>query len=227
MKKIKLITILLIIVTTLLMLTTISNAALQANGGIATTQTVDNWMINVRKMESLGGTLGLTETINSNLTSSSGSNNLDIHMEKNTEYGAIAILSASSYGNPNVITDGGTTTGNETGIIINLNKEWVAAGTNRSTATIFQNAESRYKDVYIDTDSYINKKGDAIEETKGWHNSSYTDLFGSYAVYNSLILRAIRGGIFSYDAYGRDDRYDSYYTKAWASRAIMICGEGI
>ena len=50
--------------------------------------------------------------------------NLDIHMEKNTEYGAMAILSASAYGNQNVIGDGETTTGNKSGVYMKLNKEW-------------------------------------------------------------------------------------------------------
>ena len=49
-------------------------------------------------------------------------------MEKNTEYGAMAILSASSYGNQSKIESGGTTTGNKSGVYINLNKEWVSAG---------------------------------------------------------------------------------------------------
>ena len=78
-------------------------------------------MINVRKMEELGGTMGLSETLNDNLTSSSTSNNIDVHMEKNTEYGALAILSASSYGNPNKVEDGNTTTGNVTGVVMKIN----------------------------------------------------------------------------------------------------------
>ena len=101
MNKTKILIVVLISIMALSILTPTSNAALQSNGATATTQIISDWMMNVRGMESIGGALGLAETINSDLTSSSGSNNLDIHMEKNIEYGAIAILSASSYGNPN------------------------------------------------------------------------------------------------------------------------------
>ena len=104
-----------------------SKAVLQSNGNDGATYNLSDWMLNVRKMEELGGAMGLSETLNSNLTSSSDSNNIDVHMEKNTEYGALAILSASSYGNPNKINDGETTTGNATGVVMKLNNEWVAA----------------------------------------------------------------------------------------------------
>lgn len=103
-----------------------SNAALQSNGGTPATKLVDSWALQVRQMQELGGTLGRTDTINT-IGLTSNATDLDIHMEKNTEYGAMVILSASAYGNPNKIEDGGTTTGNSTGIIMNLNTERVAA----------------------------------------------------------------------------------------------------
>lgn len=78
--------------------------------------------MNVRKMEELGGAMGLTETLNDNLTSTT-SNNIDVHIERNTEYGAMAILSVSNYGNPSKIKNGETTTGNKSGIVINFNNE--------------------------------------------------------------------------------------------------------
>ena len=52
-----------------------------------------------RTMEQAGGSMGLAETLNADLTSKE-SNNMDVHMMRSTEYGAIAILSASGYGNP-------------------------------------------------------------------------------------------------------------------------------
>ena len=127
--------------------TTSSKAVLQSNGNTGATYNLSDWMINVRKMEELGGTMGLSETLNDNLTSSSTSNNIDIHMQKNTEYGALAILSASSYGNPNKVNDGETTTGNATGVVMKLNSEWVAAGTVYE-ATNYANAVGRYKNIY-------------------------------------------------------------------------------
>lgn len=141
-----------------------SNAALQANGKSVKKAIVANWIKNVRQMEAVGGTLGLTDTINTtDLTSSATtSNNLDIHMELNTEYGAMAILSASSYGNQSKINDGETTTGNKSGVYININKELVAS--QASTG----NYNPKYVNIY--TTKYAAKIGDAIEETKGWYN---------------------------------------------------------
>ena len=121
--------ILLIMVVSIIILPkNISNAVLQANGNEGATYSLTEYMKNVRKMEELGGSMGLSESINDDLTTNGDSNNIDVHMQKNTEYGALAILSASSYGNPNKIEDGDTTTGNVTGAVMKLNSEWVAAG---------------------------------------------------------------------------------------------------
>lgn len=142
-------------------------AALQANGGEPGRYTVDYWLKEVRKMQGIGGALGLTDTIDeTNLTSTN--TNLDIHMQKNTEYGGLAILSASAYGNPEKIEDGGTTTGNKTGVVMKINKEWTAASLNGRFGTVMQNASGRYKNVY--TGTY--KVGDAIETMGAWHESN-------------------------------------------------------
>ena len=220
MKKTKILTALLIMITALLILMPTSKAALQSNGGTIATYNLKTWITNIRKMESLGGTLGLTETINADLTSGSGSNNLDIHMQKNTEYGAIAILSASSYGNPNVIASGETTTGNETGIVININKEWVAADI-KDNNYHFPDLNVKYRDLY--EVAYRAKSGDAISETARWHGGS-ANWSGTYW---GSILRAQSGSIFSYYFTARGSNYLDYIENAHASRAIMICGEGI
>ena len=52
-----------------------SYAALQSNGTPGTQQILNNWIVNVRKMESLGGGMGLMENINANLTPNTPSNN--------------------------------------------------------------------------------------------------------------------------------------------------------
>ena len=115
--------IIVLVVAMLLLGANSSHAVLQANGGTKAKYSFAEFILKIRQMESLGGTLGLTETINTTtLLPTSESNNLDIHMEKNTEYGAIAILSVSSYGNPNKINDGQTSTGNKTGIVFNGNR---------------------------------------------------------------------------------------------------------
>lgn len=164
--------ILIILSTLLLAVVFINNksyAVLQSNGGTVATKDIGTWMTQIRNMEAIGGSLGLEETVNGNLLTNGNKNNLDCHMEKNTEYGAMAILSASSYGNPEKIQNGGTTTGNNSGVVININKEWVAAGT-ISSCSQYANASPRYKNVY--TNSYVAKKGDAVTETNGWHGST-------------------------------------------------------
>ena len=158
-------------------------AALQANPNthVKKTDAPTNWMSNIRKMEETNGSMGLSESLNSDLTSKE-SNNIDVHMQKNTEYGALAILSASSYGNPNKVNDGETTTGNATGVVMKLNSEWVAVG-NLTKATNYYNSALRYKNVYkesIDSGNslkYIKMIGDAITETQNWYGGSATFMY--------------------------------------------------
>ena len=213
-------TILLIILAYFLIMPNTAKAALQSNGGTPATKNVDDWMLQIRQMQSAGGTLGLTDTINeTGLTSTN--TNLDIHMEKNTEYGAMAILSASSYGKPDKVNSGETTTGNKTGVVINLNKEWVAAGT-ISASTTYKNAVGRYKNAY--TTSYVAKAGDAINETEGWHGSGEATWVGDNGFVG--ILRSYSGSLFSY--YGWWNAIsDAFYSKPWASRACIVVGSGV
>lgn len=205
-------------VVTLLRMPNISNAALQSNGGTPTTKNLENWMLQIRQMQELGGTLGRTDTINTtDLTSEA--TDLDIHMEKNTEYGAMAILSASAYGNPNKINDGETTTGNSTGIVVNFNNEWTAA----TVYVIFSGYSSRYIDIY--NGSYSAKIGDAIGETSGWHGGSKT--WGSINAACGIVRN--NGGIFGYIA-----QYDTLWWKKFSapgnkyySRAAIVVGDDL
>lgn len=189
----------------------ISNAALQSNGGTPATKSLSDWMLQIRQMQELGGTLGRKDTVStSHLTSNA--TDLDIHMEKNTEYGAMAILSASAYGNPNPIGDGETTTGNKTGVVISYNNEWTAAQYTDKLGT------TNYSDRYI---NYYNiseniKLGDATVETQGWHGTSYFYSYGQSdpayqgnkhgTFYPGGVVRNLLSGIFSYD---NNYRYDS------------------
>lgn len=150
-------------------------AALQSNGGTPLKANLNDWIYYTRKMQEAGGTLGLTDTINEDLTSNN--KNLDIHMQKNTEYGAITILSASAYGNPNKIEDGGTTTGNATGIQIRLNGEWTASSTIDTVVKAMKVGKPRYWNNYGTGNGSNSKKGDAMAETNGWHGSSGNSWF--------------------------------------------------
>lgn len=227
----------LVIIGVLALLSIIGNsiqvqAVLQSNGGTPATKKIDDWILNIRKMESTGGTLGLNETINTTgLLATTDSNGLDCHMEKNTEYGAMVLLSASSYGNPNIIKSGDTTTGNVTGVVMNINKEWVAASAipNLTRTTYYKNANSRYvNNDYGETEGGKYHKGDAMQQG-GWHSDSpVTTWFYSNGGYSGL-LRAYSGSVFSYygDGYVNDSDRAANYTRPWASRAVIVIGEGL
>ena len=213
-----------IFVLTLIYGTTLSKAALQANGNTATTQTIDNWVLNIRNMEATGGTLGLSETINgTTLLSATASNNLDIHMEKNTEYGAVAILSASSYGNQSKIEDNQTTTGNKSGIYMRIGEgvaDIVSAG-QVTCATRYVGMNARYKDNY--TTSYVAKAGDAITETAGWGSGAQTWLNNYYV--SSVLRRGFSGSVFGYYGYNDYGGNNANYGVAYPSRACVVVGE--
>lgn len=209
-----------------LMLPNKASAALQSNGGTSATKDLSTWMLQIRQMQELGGTLGRTDTINTTNLASNATD-LDIHMEKNTEYGAMAILSASAYGNPNKINSGETTTGNSTGIVINLNKEWVVAG-ELTDVSIFTNAKPRYKNNYL-ASGYIAKIGDAMKETEGWHGASKDNkwLYYYQKSSNAGILRAYKDSLFSYYCIADTFGEDANSNKPWSSRACIVVGTGL
>ena len=235
MKKTKEMLVLMLFTIILLTIPTLSQAALQANGSGSSTKSVDGWMSSIRQMESQGGTLGLTGSASLNQQPGedgklADSNNLDIHMQKNTEYGAMAILSASSYGKStpvHVTTDGSlsTTTGNKSGVYMSLNKEWVAAG-QISYSTTYKNANLKYRNPY--TTARKSLPGDATFECQGWHNTGTnvsSDWFNRYDC--SAVLRANSGSIFSFHAFegtNWDNGDIAYYGKKWASRAVVVLG---
>lgn len=149
-----------------------SQAALQSNGGAVAKYTMEQWITGIRQMQAIGGSLGLTDTISGgNLKSNN--NDLDIHMEKNTEYGAMVILSASSYGNPSNIGNGGTTTGNKTGAVMNIAGEWVAAGSPSFLRPTITSASPRYWNSYGNT--YAEKSRRCYCRSIIWSRSEVVD----------------------------------------------------
>lgn len=170
-------------------------------------------------------------------------------MQKNTEYGGLVILSASSYGNPEKIENGQTTTGNASGVVMNINGEWTSAGT-LSWVGVYNNAQKRYKNIY--NENYVAKKGDAIMETNGWHGSIENTWLKRVNVWNGYdgvgvctvndyagIVRAYNGSVFSYYGYAADisyggtgkgwyvsKQYPAYYEQKHPARASIVVGEG-
>ena len=195
-------------------------ASLQANPNTQYTKSdaLTSWMVNIRNMEKSGEAMGLSETFNSDYTSTS-SNGIDVHMMKSTEYGAIAILSASGYGNPKKLQESTieTTTGNKTGVYFSGVSywEWVAGG---GAGNPVSGMNARYYDKYGDA-----KAGDALGSYNsanpgcaGWHSASYANwVNGSYP----YLLRGY-GGLFSFGNVG----YADYSSLA---RGVAVCGAGL
>ena len=164
--------------------------------------------------------MGLSETLNSDYTSTS-SNGIDVHMMKSTEYGAIAILSASGYGNQQTLQNSTekTTTGNKTGVYFSgANWEWVAGG---SKGNPVSGMNARYYDEY-GADISTAKVGDALGTSSttnpgcaGWHSAS-----DSAWAEDSIFGRG-GGGLFSFDYYYNYSRYSHF------SRGVAVCGAGL
>lgn len=176
----------------------------------------EDWIKNIRMMEKAGQAMGLDETLKEDLTPTT-SNGIDVHMIKSTEYGAIAILSASGYGNPKNWNDSSalkTTTGNKTGVYFTEDFEDVAGGQEN---VVFVEANSRYYDSYRPEISF-SKAGDALGTASTpnpgcayWHGGEVS--FLNYGVY------FVRKN-FSYLSYNNNGWVNRY------SRGVAVCGEG-
>ena len=219
--KVKLLALAIMLVTMTLMPVGQVKAALQANPNTQYNKadSATNWMTGFRQMETAGGAMGLNETLNTDLTSSSGSNGIDVHMMRTTEYGAIAILSASGYGNPSNAQAITSTTGNETGVMLNTNNwEWTAGGLQGS---IFSGVNSRYFDTYTGNQSSA-RAGDALGSSTttnpgaaGWHSAYYS----SWVISSNHYFRRGNGGVFSFGSLSA--------SSSGHGRGVVVCGVGL
>ena len=199
-------------------------AALQSNPNTQykTNYNPTTWMTQIRQIETSGNAMGLSETLDTkSLIATSESNGIDVHMMKSTEYGAIAILSASGYGNPQTLQSSSvkTTTGNKTGIYFSgSNWEWVAGGLEGS---IFSGVNSRYFDTYSGGQASA-RIGDALGSASttnpgcaGWHSASDSNwVYSSYPYF----LRG-NGGLFSFN---NNNAGNSNY-----ARGVAVVGAGL
>ena len=198
-------------------------AALQSNPNTQykTKYEPTTWMTQIRQIETSGNAMGLSETLDTtSLIATSESNGIDVHMMKSTEYGAIAILSASGYGNPQTLQSSSvkTTTGNKTGIYFSENNwEMVAGGLKER---IFSGVNSRYFDTYSESQDSA-RIGDALGSASttnpgcaGWHESDYRWVSSSYPYF----LRG-NGGLFS--LYNNGACIYSY------ARGVAVVGAGL
>ena len=218
-EKTKLKLILLVVVLAVMVLLPVGNvkASLQANLNTQykKSDALKSWMVNIRNMEKSGEAMGLSETFNPDYTSTS-SNGIDVHMMKSTEYGAIAILSASGYGNPKKLQESTikTTTGNKTGVYFSgANYELVAGG---GAGNPVSGMNARYYDKY-GRDISTAKAGDALGNYNSanpgcarWHSASYSNWAGS-----DYFVRG-NGGLFSF-----------FYSNSSFGRGVAVCGAGL
>ena len=221
-RKLKLITVILLL-SILCMGDNISQAALQANKAThdaKATKTGAQWIEQIRQMEATGQTMGLNEDdINEDLSPKT-SNNIDVHMMRTTEYGAVAILSASGFGNPKKLSEVSikSSTGNVTGVYMGDRDEWTAGVCSGSTV----GKNKRYYDLYSMSNTSA-KVGDALgtAETEnkgcaGWHGS---EDFLWFQRTNYAFRRGING-IFSFYGWGSD----AAWIRSNCGRGVAVIG---
>ena len=183
--------------------------------------------------------MGLKETIDTSSSSTlvaSDSNGIDVHLQKNTEYGAAILLGASDYGKQGSditarrMDKGSTTfgtdvqassTGNVYGIYelgyYNMDTsqssyEWVAGTSNVSRVFETSSIDKRYYDLYGNSVSTA-KSGDATYETRTWHGSSGASwVSSSYPGFQ----RGYNGVFFYNNFSGRSDY----------GRSVVVVGDG-
>lgn len=233
--KLKLISLVVILVVMTLLPVGNVKAALQANSNThyKKTNSPYTWMAQIRNMEKSGEAMGLSETLNSNLTASSDSNGIDVHMMKSTEYGAIAILSASGYGNPQTLQNSSTktTTGNKTGVYFNgTDWEYVAGGYD---GNIFKGVNAKYYDAY-NTSRTSAKAGDALgsstETNPGcyrWHSATRGNWVLSSTDNYRYFGRGL-GGLFSYGyENSKSSDRDIFPGSLEYGRGVAVVGAGL
>ncbi len=207
----------------------LSQAGLQANKGGSTLTHVkaNDLFIEIRKMETQYGTLGKNAILDTTTYIDSVENGIDSHMILNTEYGTIAILAKSKYGQDSSSSND-TTTGNESGVFrlggygsgystVYENVAGIYTSTNEYT-NIIGNADARYYNKY---DSEISKPGDAMGIFTRWKN---------YPSSSNPILR--RGTWFDMCNSEADEGRGEFYIAGTGSRnvgtrAVVVCGTGL
>lgn len=204
-----------------------ANVQSRPNATSLTGRTASDFFALIRQMETSGQSMGLNASVDSTGKETSSSNNIDVHMIKNTEYGGAAMLSASSYGAAPTGSSNATTTGNEYGIyqMAAGNWEYVAGmleNTNNSYVTNIKNASKCYWNYYTNpSNSYSDYSGyvpgDATKETAGWKSAGFSNFVNSG---DPVFIRGYNG-LFSFSSSGGNGGSDC------SSRAAAVCGAGL
>ena len=225
--KNKVIAILLISAIITLFNANISNAVVESRPDAASLvkKTASEFFALIRQMETSGGPMGLNATVDDQGNETSSSNNIDVHMIKNTEYGTAGMLAASVYGSKS--SDGnlnGTTTGNATGIYQmgsgsnEDNYEYMAAilGTAASrNITNIRTAPQKYWDNY--TELKVSKTGDGTLEIPWGRTEWVTSSRPLFERGNSTFTIGVFNTSFS----------NGGISDSRSSRAVVVSGVGL
>ena len=235
--------ILFIFLVAVLALTINSEAAYQSrpNFSALVNTTSNDFFKNIRMMESTDGPMGLSatfETSSTEVKETSSSNNIDVHMIKNSEWGAAVLLASSGYGAGSDNNAGTWTTGpnNYTGIygMGNGNWEYTASfckqgGSNVTGASSYNSIlhhyqGTKYVDQYVnknnqssaDYDTFTVIKGDAIIDVMGLHSGVKILVTSGNPVFKRGYF-----GVFAFNFHiGISVSYNT-------SRAVAVCGAGL
>ena len=141
--------------------------------------TAPDFFYNIRLMETSEGPMGLNMSKDNIYTGGDG-NNIDVHMMKNTEWGAAAMLSLSGYGAGSQanVNSSGYSSGNYTGIygMSNGNWEYMATLVSEDNKTIATNDNS-YARALADKGIGINSKYFDVYDTKNLKSYNQYDAF--------------------------------------------------
>ena len=203
--------------------------------------TTNSFFENIRKMESADGPMGLNAEFtvsDTEVKETSASNNIDVHMIKNSEWGAAVLLASSGYGAGRDDDAGIWTTGpnNYTGIygMGNSNWEYTASYCQKGGSTITGSTNYRsllhsyqgtkYVDQYVnknnqataDYDSFTVIKGDAIINVMNLH-SRHKNLVTS----DNPVFKRGNNGVFAFNRNNGNSNSNN------TSRAVAVCGAGL
>jgi len=169
--------------------------------------TASDFFINIRKMETSEGPMGLNADLDSNYNDTTG-NGIDVHMIKNSEWGAVAMLAMSGYGGGATDAIDTYTTGssNYTGVYAMGNGNWeytmtfaTTDGTTVTSSNSHQNKlagiNSKYYDLYYVTTAM------SLSDNTSFYNYNYSGAGGDIkinhngdAIYEMYsILKATKG----------------------------------
>ena len=193
----------------------------------------------IRQMESSTGPMGLNAEIDSSTgAETSQSNGIDVHMIKNTEWGAVTLLMDSDFGakaagtGTSLAEDVRSTTGNATGVYeMYSGGEYVAGVYENMTKETYRAnlynvihdgtnlKPSKYVNAYsnptnVSTDYSGQKPGDATGETPKWKTSFNADFVAS----DSPVFLRGESGAFSFY------RFSGGGNPSISSRAAVVCG---